>query len=193
MSTNLAQVSAVAKAIMRRYKTMDWLGEDMVKRYVNVQMKGRRGTRESRIGVTLVAVEVAEVIDGMWVQEDCRCVGAVNSNSNSNVDRMKLKLADENQDFNLAVQDLYDGLQWQIKTAESKQSLRLLSAVPKRNDRLGRAGHQHETVRDPLAAEEEMLEKKLKADQKQYDRLLALQLYSERIKKQAVEILKLKQ
>lgn len=38
-----------------------------------------------------------------------------------------------------------------------------------------------------------MLEKKLKADQKQYNRLLALQLYSERIKKQAVEILKLKQ
>ncbi|KAL9694665.1 hypothetical protein quinque_013950 [Culex quinquefasciatus] len=38
-----------------------------------------------------------------------------------------------------------------------------------------------------------MLEKKLKADQKQYNRLLALQLYSERIKMQAVEILKLKQ
>ncbi|EDS36336.1 ccr4-not transcription complex [Culex quinquefasciatus] len=56
----------------------------------------------------------------MWVQEDCRCVGAVNSN----VYRMKLKLVDENQDFNLAVQGLYDGLQWQIKTAECKQSLR---------------------------------------------------------------------
>ena len=28
---------------------MDWLGEDMVKRYVNVQMKGRRGTREVRV------------------------------------------------------------------------------------------------------------------------------------------------